>query len=105
MLTTANDNFEVTSILDTYTLEGISTDITTLNVFKNNDAYKGYISIINVRYDIVNEELITTSIDGYNSAVSDSGSEYYMVMDFYSIFNKICEQYTKSWNYSIKVML
>ena len=43
MLITSIDNFEVTSILDTYTLEDTSIDITTLDVFKNNDAYKNYI--------------------------------------------------------------
>lgn len=42
MLITSKDNFEVTSIIDTYTLEDISIDITTLDVFKNNDVYKGY---------------------------------------------------------------
>ena len=41
-----------------------------------------YISIINVRYDILNDELITTPINGYNSVVSDSGSEYYGVKDY-----------------------
>lgn len=111
MLITSKDNFEVTSILDTYTLEDTSIDITTLDVFKNNDAYRGYtykniynyyldsihevmalsaigykdnsyISIINVRYDTVNEELITIPIDGYNSVISDNGSEYYRVLEY-----------------------
>lgn len=70
-----------------------------MNKVKNNNAYKGYtykniynyyldssheivglsaieykddsyISITNVRYDILNDELITTPIDGYNSEVS-----------------------------------
>ena len=42
MLITSKDNFEITSILDTYTLEDIFLDINTLDVFKNNDAYVGY---------------------------------------------------------------
>ena len=111
MLITSKDNFEVTSIIDTYTLEDISTDITTLDVFKNNESYKGYtykniynyyldsthkvvvlstigykdnsyIFIINVRYDIPNDEIITTPMDRYNSIISDSGSEYYRVLGY-----------------------
>lgn len=38
MLITSKDNFEITSILDTYTLVDIPIDITTLDVFKNNNA-------------------------------------------------------------------
>ena len=37
---------------------------------------------MNVRYDIVNEILITTPNEGYNAEVSDSGSEYYRVLDY-----------------------
>ena len=116
MLITSKDNFEVTSILDTYAKEDVSIDITTLDVFKNNDSYKeytykniydyylnsthdvvdlsaigykdnSYISIINVRYDIANDELITTPIKGYDSVVSDSGSEHYKFLEYLSINN------------------
>ena len=116
MLITSKDHFEVTSIINTFSnSDSPSIDICNIDVFKNDDKYKGYIfknkinyyidtekvivglssigykdgnyiSLIHIRYDTNNDELVSLPIEGYNSISNNPNSQYHQVIDY--LYNK-----------------
>ncbi|MCR4880179.1 MAG: hypothetical protein K5906_04415 [Bacilli bacterium] len=112
MLITSKDNFEVTSIIDTFSInDSPSIDVCNIDIFKNDSKYKGYtyknkinyyidtekvvvglssigykdnnyISLIHIRYDTLNDELVSLPIEGYNSISNNPNSQYYKVLNY-----------------------
>ena len=59
MLITSKDNFEVTSIINTFSIsDSPSIDICNIDVFKNDDKYKGYIFKNKINYYIDAEKVV-----------------------------------------------
>lgn len=99
-------NFEVTIIINTFSISNSpSIDVCNIDVFKNDDKYKGYIfknkinyyldtekvvvglssigykdsnyiSLIHIRHDALNDELVSLPIEGYNSISNNPNSQY-----------------------------
>ena len=50
-----------------------------------------YISLIHIRYDVDNDELVSLPIERYNSISNNHNSQYYKVLDYLlaNVFSKV----------------
>lgn len=112
MYITSKDNFEVTSIIDTFSIsDSPSIDACNIDVFKNDSKYIGYnnknkinyyidtekvivglsfvgykdgnyISLIHISYDTLNDGLVLLPIEAYNSISNNPSSQCYKVLEY-----------------------